>query len=519
MRRIGSMKLMLPTIAGFLALSPGLHAASCEALKQLYLTHGTITTAVSEQTNIPVPVGTASIHDLPPFCRVSFVLTPVPDSKISVEIWLPAESWNGRFEGTGNGGFAGLVNEHALVDGLRRGYAVANTDMGTAPAATSGGDVLIGHPEKWADWGSRATHEMTLAAKAILLAFYGRAPMHSYFNGCSTGGEQGLMEAQRYPDDYDGIISGAPAHNRTRLHMEILWNFAVVESAPAALIPAEKLALISQAVLKACTAQKAVSSDAFLSLDPAACHWNPQTLACKAGNKPDCLTAEEVSMAKKIYAGPVNPTSHVALYPGVEPGSEFGWNQFVPRDGTVPYGSIFHWVFGPQWKWQAFDFNHDVATMDARLAPVVNAINPDLHAFRAAGHKLILYHGWSDWLVPPRETINYYSMVRANTANAQDQDHDSLHATREFARLFLIPGMGHCSSGPGLNGVDALAPLEQWVESGLAPDSLPAWRDDGGSRTLTRPVCAYPSVARYTGYGNPSEAKSFTCSADPGIER
>jgi feruloyl esterase len=385
--------------------------------------------------------------------------------------------------------------------------------MGTAPSTGGDADALIGHPEKWKDWGARATHEMTLTAKEIVRAYYQKPPQRAYFNGCSTGGEQGLMEAQRYPDDYDGIVSGAPAHNRTRLHMAILWNYVQSEGPPETRIPVSKLPMLGDAVLRACAAEKAAPVDAFLSLDPAACHWNPEVLMCKAGDKPDCLTAEQVQTAKKIYAGPRNSVTGASIYPGVEPGSEFGWGSFIPRDGNAPYGALFRWVFGPQWSWQSFDFNRGVAIVDERLAPVLNATNPDLTAFKAAGHKLILFHGWADWLVPARESLNYYqSAVSANAKAAAEEHRSPLDETRDFFRLFMIPGMSHCNGGPGLNSVEALTSLEHWVESGVAPESLTARRDESGATTMVRPVCAYPDVARYDGTGDVDRAESFACS-------
>lgn len=509
------MKSGLLVLGCCLALCLRAWAEPCDDLTKLQLPHVKITRAAVEQGDGPIAQVSASMRDLPPFCRVDAVLMPTADSEIRVEIWMPVEKWNGKFEGTGSGGFAGSIQTWGLADGLRHGYAVANTDMGTASSTGLDGDALIGHPEKWTDWGMRATHEMTTVAKELIRAYYKKPPQHSYFNGCSTGGEQGLMEAQRYPEDYDGIVSGAPAHNRTRLHMAILWNFVMSEGAPETRIPAQKLPLLANAVLNACAAQKAVPTDAFLSFDPAGCRWDPQTLVCKAGDRPDCLTAEQVATAKKIYAGPSNAATHAAIYPGVEPGSESGWSSFVPENGEAPYGALFKWVFGPQWKWQSFDFNRDVAKVDARLGPVLNATSPDLSAFKADGHKLILYHGWADWLVPSRESLNYYeNVVDANAKSAVEDHRSKLDETRTFLRLFMIPGMAHCGGGPGLNNVEALTPLEQWVEDGVAPESLKAWRDDHGTTTISRPVCAYPQVARYDGKGDVNDARSFACSAE-----
>lgn len=390
-------------------------AESCEELANLPLPHAKISGAAVVRDRGSIAQVSQKVGDLPPFCRVDVVVTPVPDSQIRVEVWMPVEGWKGKFEGTGSGGFAGSIQYWGLADGVRRGYAVADTDMGTAPSTGEIGDALIGHPERWTDWGMRATHEMKEVSKAIVRAYYGRAQQFAYFNDCSTGGEQGLMEARCYPEDYDGIVSGAPANNRTHLDMAILWNFAMSEGPPPTRIPTSKLPMLERAVLTECAAQKAAPADASLSRDPAACHWDPQVLACKAGDGPDCLTAERVAAAKEIYAGPTDPVTHASIYPGAEPGSESGWSSFVPRDGSAPFGGVFRWVFGPQWKWRSFDFNRDVATMDARLAPVLNATDPDLSSFKRDSHKLILYDGWADWLVPSRESLLYYdSVVHAN---------------------------------------------------------------------------------------------------------
>lgn len=485
---------------------------------KLPLPHGKITAAVIEPEDRTNANAAPVMRGLPSFCRVDATLTPTPDSDIKIEIWMPVSGWNGKYEGTGSGGFAGSIQSWDLANGLRRGYAVANTDMGTAPSTGLNGDALIGHPEKWADWGMRATHEMTVAAKQIIQAYYQKPPQHSYFNGCSTGGEQGLMEAERFPDDYDGIISGAPANNRTRLHVAILWNFVMSERPPEYRIPPQKLPILTQAVLHSCSAQKAVPSDNFLSDDPAMCHWDPQTLLCKAGDAPNCLTAEQVMTANQIYAGPRNASAHVSLYPGVEPGSESGWGSFVPEDGKAPYGSLFKWVFGSDWDWRSFDFNHDVSRVDARLGPKLNATSPDLHTFKASGHKLILYHGWADWLVPPRESVHYYeSVVNTNVQDATASHRNKLEETESFFRLFMIPGMAHCGGGPGLNNVDALTPLELWTEKGIAPETLTAWRDDHDKIQMTRPVCAYPLSTHYKEIGDPNDAGSFLCSV-PRIE-
>lgn len=326
-------------------------AATCQDLTSLSLPHARITVAEPIPPGKFTPAESPSIDDLPGFCRVAATLMPSSDSDIKVEIWMPISGWNGKYEGTGNGGYAGHIAYDQLAAGLRRGYATANTDMGTFSSSSVEGDAVIGHPERWLDWGTRSTHEMTVAAKQIIRAYYEKAPAHAYFAGCSTGGEQGLMEAQRFPDDYEGIVAGAPAGNRTRLHMDILWNFVVMVEAN---IPSAKLPAITKAILNACTAAKAVVSDNFLS-SPSNCAWDPHALECKAGDAPDCLTADQVTAVRKLYTGPQNPGTHASIYPGIPRGSEFGWNNLGQRGGVPPFDSLFKWVFGPRWKWQSFD--------------------------------------------------------------------------------------------------------------------------------------------------------------------
>jgi feruloyl esterase len=507
------MKYQVALIFGIALVSRFAGAVTCENLTtlstaEMKVTLAAVVSSSGSAAQLPPDIGT-----LPPFCRVAATLTPSPDSAIRIEVWMPISGWNGKYEGTGNGGFAGGIDLGALAAGLRRGYAVANTDMGTAPPSGGDADALIGHPEKWLDWGTRSTHEMTLAAKKIVAAFYASAPRHSYFVGCSTGGEQGLMEAQRFPDDYDGIVAGAPANNRTHLHIEILWDSVVSTRDAGSTIPPDKLSLITHAALKACPESKAVLSDDFFSYDPSACHWDPQSLVCKADGASQCLTQEQATTARDLYQGPIDPVTHQAIYPGVPLGSEFGWSALGPKDDQPPFASLFKWVFGSDWNFRAFDFSRDVSLMDTRLAQMLNATNPDLTAFKARGNKLIVYHGWADWLVPPQESINYYEQV----ANAQAKAARSHHRVKEeetndFYRLFMIPGMSHCAGGPGLNTVNVIDSIESWVETGVAPAKIDAARVDNGATSMTRPVCPYPQTARYLGTGDTANASSFSCS-------
>jgi feruloyl esterase len=486
-------------------------AANCEGLAGLPLPHGKITLAVAVPAGDLAGLTPRPLANLPAFCRVAATLMPSIDSDIRIEVWMPVDGWSGKYEGTGNGGYAGSIAYGGLASGLRRGYAVANTDLGTYPTASDNSSVLIGHPEKWLDWGSRGTHEMTVAAKRIVQAYYGRNPQFSYYVGCSTGGQQGLVEAERFPDDFDGVIAGAPANNRTRLHMEFIWDQAASAETPGSYIPASKLPLIARAALTACGPEKAVATDAFLT-HPAECKWDPQTLLCTAGDAPACLTAAQVATAKKIYDGPRNPITHASIYPGLTRGSELDWDSMMPQGAEPRYDALFKWTFGANWDWRTFDFNRDVAKVDALLAGMVNATDPDLETFKAHGHKLIVYHGWADVIVPSLESINYYNSVENAQAQEAALHHQSAAAeTQMFYRLFMVPGMGHCGGGPGLNGIDPVDALEQWVEKGTAPERIIAKRTVKSVTQISRPVCPYPQSARYNGSGDTGDAANFTC--------
>ncbi|MGO9897150.1 MAG: tannase/feruloyl esterase family alpha/beta hydrolase [Bryobacteraceae bacterium] len=502
-------------IAAFsLAGEPPANAVTCESLAQLKLPHTTITAAELVPAGTFTPPSGAPIRNLPAFCRVSATLAPTADSDIRIELWMPESGWNSRFEGTGNGGFAGGLAWNTLAAELRRGFAVANTDMGMRPPAGSDASAFVGHPEKWADWGYRATHEMTAAAKLFIKAYYETAPKYSYFSGCSTGGEQALMEAQRFPDDYDGILGGAAANNRTGVHTSILWDYVVTQREPADYIPLLKLALLASAVLAACDAADGIRDG--LITDPRQCHFDPATIGCKGADADTCLTAAQVQTAQRVYAGPKNPRTKEQIYPGVPPGSELDWNRFGPPSGKTappPFEAIFKWSMGADWNWRTFDFDRNYTDMVSKLGPAVNALNPDLSMFQSRGHKLIVYHGWADWLVPPGEAINYREAVlarRQRDAGAKATPAAVQRETDQFYRLFMIPGMAHCGGGPGLTSFSGMDPLVKWVEHGIAPDSVVVSGEPGGV-AVQRPVCPYPQVARYRGYGEMNEAASFIC--------
>ncbi len=501
---------------------------ACAALSQFQLANTAVTSATMVAKGGGGAVGLAGLTDLPAFCRVTAHVRAAPDSDIAVEVWLPVTGWTGVFHGTGNGGFAGLLSSGypAMAAGLRRGYATATTDMGTAPATPIAGDALIGHPRKWADWGQLSTHVMTVTGKALTTAFYGRPSTRAYFTGCSTGGQQGLIEALYYPADYDGILAGAPGVNRTWTHAAVLWDYAAAHRTPESLLSDEKLRVLNAAAIASCVRQgRALPGDPFVS-DPLRCVFDPKKLACRAGGSKACLTSAEVATARAFYAGPTTRNGHPVFY-GWLPGSEGpGWSILENLfNGQPPFSSLFKWVFGPDWNWQSFDLDRDMPRVDAALANDVNGTTRgSLEAFKARGGKLIMYHGLADSLVAPGQSVAFYQrQVRELGGSAR---------LRQTARLFLAPGTSHCGGGPGpnaFNSVGGVAPpqgaddadhdlfeaLVSWTSGGPAPEHVIATKfaDKTTDVALQRPICAFPQTAVYRGAGSRQSATSFVCSA------
>jgi feruloyl esterase len=497
------------TVSAVVTLASPASAATCESLRSLSLPNVTVTQAVvvgAGQFSPPGPGGAVvpAAAKLPGFCRVAATMTPTRDSDIKIEVWMPGQDWNGKFLGVGNGGWAGSINYPVMADALGRGYAVASTDTGHSGNA---GDAsfALGHPEKLIDFGYRAVHEMTAAAKAFVRAFYDAAPSFSYWNGCSTGGKQGLTEAQRFPADYDGIIAGAPANNWTRLMTGLLWAGRATLSDPESRIPAEKFAVLNRASLHACDAQDGVADGVIEN--PRSCRFDPQVVKCKEGDGADCLTAAQVDAAKKIYGPATNPRTGEELFPGLPPGSEPGWGPAAggPAPFPIPDSHFKYVVFeDPKWDFRTLDFDRDVARAEHVDNGTLTAISPDLNAFIKRGGRLLLYHGWNDQLISAQNSVNYYESVRSTVGAA---------LTDTAVRLFMAPGMTHCSGGPGPNQADWLAALEQWVERGDAPTRIIASRSANGVVDRTRPLCAYPQVAQYSGQGSTDDAANFSCVA------
>ncbi len=486
-------------------------AVSCDKLAALSLPHATVTMAARVEAGsfVPPPVpwetrppDPAPFRNLPAFCRVAATLTPSRDSMIHIEVWLPVDGWNGKFMGVGNGGWAGSISYGSLAGALRRGYAAASTDTGHQGAGQDG-SWIQGHPEKLVDYGYRAVHEMTVKAKALVEACYGRMPRYSYWSGCSNGGRQALKEAQQFPADYDGIIAGAPANSWSRLMASQLWIALAVHRDEAAYIPPKKYARIHKAALEACDAQDGIR-DGVLD-DPTRCRFDPKELECKSVEADDCLTAAQVEAARKIYAPLKNPRTGEVIFPGLEPGSELGWAGLAgPVPFPLPKDYFGQAVLGKAgWDWKTFDFDRDLARALRADPGKINADHPDLRPFAGRGGKLLIYFGWNDQLIPPRDIIRYYESAVQKLGGAAKASGS--------VRLFMVPGTNHCGGGDGPCKFDMVGPLEQWVEQRQAPDRIIGSHETGGVTDRTRPLCPYPLAARYKGTGSTDDAANFEC--------
>ena len=484
-------------------------AGSCESLASLALPGTTITAAEPVAAGGFTPPGGRAggpgpNPNLPAFCRVAATLKPSADSDIKVEVWMPAAGWNGKLQAVGNGGWTGSIGYGPLATALRRGYATASTNTGHEGGS---GQFALGHPEKLVDFGWRAVHEMTVTAKSVIAAFYGNAPRLSYWVGCSSGGKQGLKEAQKFPEDYDGILAGAPANFWTHLVTGSLWVAQATLKDPASFIPREKYAVIHNAAVAACDATDGVR-DGVIE-DPARCRFDPKVLQCKNGDRPDCLTAPQAEAAKRIYGPATNLRTGQAIFPGMAVGSENGWAALAggPDPLSIASDHFKYVVFkDPNWDFKTLDFDKGVELADSIDKDFqLNATDPNLKTFVARRGKLLMYHGWNDQLIAPQNSINYYKSV----VSALGGESKAMASVR----LFMAPGMMHCGGGDGPNSFDMLTALEQWVEQGKAPERVIAARMANGVATRTRPLCPYPQTAQYRGSGSTDAAENFICKA------
>ena len=492
--------------AMMLAFAPATaHAVTdCAALTSLALPNATVVAADAVPAGSLSPARQVTVS-VPAFCRVTAVGTPTADSRIGFEVWVPS-NWNGKLLGVGNGGYSSVLDYKAMADGLRAGYATVATDDGH-----TGEDLqfVVGHPGRIEDWADRAIHVMTEQAKRIVRAATGRLPDWSYFSGCSTGGFQGLAEAQRYPNDYDGIVAGAPGYPRLNLSASFMAAWAANHDADGhEILTRAKLPALNRAAVAACDGLDGITDG--LIADPRQCRFDPATLLCRGAEDDTCLTQAQVEVVRAVYRGPLNPRTGRIVFPGWDPGSEapggdpkLGWTAYiVGQPAPVRMELWKFWVFGdPAFDYRTFDYDRDLRYAN-RTVPSMNAVSTDLDRFRAHDGKLLMYFGWADNVSSARTGIDYYESLRAAPHGATVPD---------FARLFLMPGVGHCGGGPGPDTFDAVDVLSRWVEHGEAPDRIVASHSTAGKVDRTRPLCPYPNVAHWTGQGSTDTAENFVC--------
>jgi feruloyl esterase len=515
-----SIRPLLALAAMAFAVAPSYAQSACEKLAAAHLPFITITLATEHPGGpfaMPNANPGAAPVTLPAFCRVAGIV----GKELRFEVWMPAV-WNSKLVSVGNGGLAGAISYSAMVKPLREGYATSSTDTGHTNGPDGPGTWALGHYDRIVNFADLGTHLLAEASKVIIGAFYGGKPEHSYFNGCSQGGHEALIEAQRHPEDYDGIVAGDPANYWTHHYVGgHLWSGIATEG--DAYIPASKVPIIADAVNNACDMLDGVK-DGVLS-DPRRCHFDPKKLLCAGADTTECLTAPQVSAVEKLWAG-VKTADGRQVWPGLMPGGEAGpggWANWITGAGPdlgghlrlgIPFFRFF--VFDdPSWDYRTFrfersdGFDSDIEYLDSKLGALLNAIDPDLSAFRARGGKMIQYHGWSDPDITPLNSVNYYE----SALKTMGPD------TQEFYRLFMVPGMQHCSGGPGATTFDMLAALDDWKTKGIPPDTVTASKVTNGVVTRTRPLCPYPKEAQWKGSGSTDSAENFECAApDPPVK-
>ena len=526
-------------------------AKECHDLVGLRLGHATVKAAE------PIDGGMLTVVDkpttysgLPAFCRVQGLSSPVPGSEIGFEVWLPRESnWSRRLHMVGNGAYSSRIYYAQMAARIRAGDVAVATDTGHQGSELT---FAVGHPQRIVDFAHRAVHESVLAAKALTKVFYGAAPAFSYFSGCSTGGYQALMAAQRHPEDFDGIIAGDPGNNRSNLNLAFLWNY--LSNHPHGddqhqIVPNEKLLLINRAVVASCDRLDGVA-DGVIN-EPHRCLFDLQSLRCpRNDDAPDCLTPAQIDAVARMYAGPKDARNGKSIYPGYTFGSEGivageegesnalpGWSAYWsnPQRPTEPDRADFFrlWVFeDPHWDWWKFNWGSDIDVINHKIATLFNATSADLSEFESHHGKLIMFMGSQDPVGAADEAINYYDAVEARAPGASRAQRR--RETQAFLRLYMVPGMAHCAGGPGATHFstatrdseppvsdaqhDMAIALQDWVERGAAPQALIATKFDkehGTERRVQfqRPLCVYPQVAHYKG-GPTNSAGSFAC-VDP----
>jgi feruloyl esterase len=442
-----------------------------------------------------------AFQTLPAFCRVQATLRPSSDSDIRIEVWLPAEGWNGRLEETGNGGYMGSIMFNNLALGLSQGYAVTASNTGKEG---NNGDPLIGHPEKLIDWGYRAIHVDAVAAKTIISAYYGNPVKYSYYSGCSTGGRQGWVAAEYFPGDFDGLAIGDPANPMTRLQAGSIWSNLVYNKTDEGRLTRDDWNLVRKTVTDRCDAKDGLK-DGIVE-NPLACHFDTKTLLCKNGATANCLTAPKIEVLNKLINGAVNPRTGEQIYPGWPAGTLVGpggplLSATAQQDAVDTFRILFN---NPNWDYHKMDFDKDVVRSDELGNNVMNGVNPEkLGPLFARGGKILLYHGWNDPAITPLIQIKLYQdAVKANGGVAK---------TYNDLRLFMVPTMGHCQGGDGPTAFDRMEVISDWVEKGKAPDQIVATHSTAGQVDRSMPLCPYPRTAKYKGTGDINKAENFAC--------
>jgi feruloyl esterase len=495
----------VPGVACALALGFAVasgRADDCAGLLELKLPHARITSAVATEAQ----------DGYPAYCAVTAHAYPTSDSDITIGIALPAAGWNGKYLQLGNGGFAGEVPD--VRGGMAAGFVTAGTDDGHQDGNGTDASWALGHPQKVKDFGYRALKETTATAKAVTAALYGSGPRLAYFFGCSDGGREALMEAQRYPEEWNGIAVGAPANFFTHLATGFVYDQQQLAQAPIGL---EKLPAIQAESLNECDAADGVVDG--LNSDPEHCRLQPEHLFCRGQETDQCLTQPQIDALKKIMAGPRDPSDQSKIFPGygMNASADPAIYPWLFSDGGTPtYQSLFgdqfyiNMVFeDPDWDYMTLNRTSDVRFADHKLAGILNSTNPDLSALAQRGAKIIMYHGWEDPAISPTNSIHYFESVHATSIDGKKIPRS------DYLRLFMAPGMGHCGSGPGPNSFDIFNPLFDWVENGVAPERIIATKfvndDPNQGVEMTRPLCPYPQRALWNGQGSTDDASNFVC--------
>jgi len=521
---IVALAALAPLLAGATQAAQDTSATACAALRS-----PENAVKFSQILDAPTTILSAAVlpaeRDLPEFCRVEGQIAPT----VGFELRMPTKTWNSKFMMKGCGGPCGTFGSESAEQPLVKNYAVVTTDMGHRG---QGWMFAYDNPQGQIDFGFRSTHVTAVAAKVVIEAYYGKPASRNYYMGCSTGGRQGMVEAQRFPHDFEGIIAGAPPWHQTGDRaFFLLWGArANIGKDGKPIMDAGKLPMIHNAVLEACDELDGLK-DGILQ-NPLQCKWDPSEIQCEAERRnKDCLTAEEVAVVRKIYSG-ATTSSGEQLYWGMPRGSEYNWSPvFVNADGKPgtyfgdlgPIGNssmaymAFYYPPGPRYSNMEFDFDRDPQRLWL-TEYIFNAQNPDLRRFKSSGGKLILYHGWDDNQIPAAASVDYYETVTRTMGGAEP--------TREFFRLFMLPNGDHCTGGRGGGEADWIEALENWVEKGQAPDQITAYSTlknpdvrhylprprfplDPSEYERSRPVYAYPDLARYTGSGDSRQASSW----------